>query len=192
VLGPQVLVDTVAFSRTYDQEQWAHAFGPSPLTVKPDQAQRSPFVLYEWFHGELPPAADTSAVIVPNPSLFFSAVSAAGPELTPESLMAGLFSRPPTPSYESEPSLSFGDHGLWDYPDYNGVDDITEIWWDPEATGEDEIGRDGTGMWRYVAGGKRYLPGEWDDETTLFDPEGTETILAAPPEDEMPPDYPAP
>jgi hypothetical protein len=47
-------------------------------------------------------------------------------------------------------------------------------------------------MWRYVAGGKRYLPGEWDDETTLFDPEGTETILPAPPEDETPPDYPAP
>ncbi|QYG92744.1 amino acid ABC transporter substrate-binding protein [Iamia sp. SCSIO 61187] len=192
VLGPQVLVDTVAFSRTYDQEQWAHAFGPSPLTVKPDQAQRSPFVLYEWFHGELPPAADTSAVIVPNPSLFFSAVSAAGPELTPETLQAGLFARPPTPSYESEPSLSFGDHGFWPYPDYNGVDDVTEIWWDPEATGEDEIGREGTGMWRYVNGGQRYLPGEWTEDLTLFDEEGTETILDAPPEGEVPPEYPSP
>ncbi len=192
VLGPQVLVDTVAFSRTYDQDQWAHAFGPSPLTVKPNQTQRSPFVLYEWFHGELPPAPDTSAVIVPNPSLFFAGVSAAGPDLTPESFRAGLFTRPPTPSYESEPSLSFGDHGRWDYEDYNGVDDVTEIWWDPEATGEDEIGRDGTGMWRYVDGGKRYLPGEWTEDVTLFDPEGSETILEAPPEDETPPEYPAP
>lgn len=192
VLGPQVLIDTVAFSRTYDQEQWAHAFGPSPLTVKPDQAQRSPFVLYEWFHGEVPPAPDTSAVIMPNPSLLFSAVSAAGPELTPETLQAGLFARPPTPSYESEPSLSFGDHGFWPYPDFNGIDDATELWWDPEATGEDEIGRDGRGMWRYVDGGQRYLPGEWTEDLTVFDDAGTETILDAPPADEVPPDYPSP
>lgn len=192
LLGPQALVDTVAFSRTYDQEQWAHAFGPSPLTVKPDQAQRAPFVTYEWFNGELPPAADTSAVIMPNPSLFFSGVQSAGPELTPETFRDGLFSRPPTPAYESEPSLSFGEQIDWGYPDYNGSDDMTEIWWDPEATGEDEIGRDGTGMWRYVDGGARYLPGAWTEELRVFDPEGSETILDAPPEGETVPDYPAP
>jgi ABC-type branched-subunit amino acid transport system substrate-binding protein len=193
ILGPQVLVDTVAFSRTYDQEQWAHAFGISPLTVKPDQTQRSPFVLYNWFHGEDPPAADTSAVLIPNVSTFFAAVSAAGPDLTPENIQAGLFSRPPTPSYRSEPSLSYGDHDRWPYPDYNGVDDVTEIWWDPEATGEDEIGRDGVGMWRYVNGGERFLPGEFtEDDTTVFQEEGTETILDAPPEDETAPDYPSP
>ena len=46
-------------------------------------------------------------------------------------------------------------------------------------------------MWRYVDGGKRYLPGEWTDEVRLFDPEGSETILDAPPEGEAPPEYPA-
>ena len=45
--------------------------------------------------------------------------------------------------------------------DYNGIDDATLIWWDPTATGPDEIRKDGTGMWQYVDGGKRYLPGEW-------------------------------
>ena len=24
--------------------------------------------------------------------------------------------------------------------DYEGIDDITKIWWDPEATGEDDLG----------------------------------------------------
>lgn len=192
ILGPQVLVDTVAFSRTYDQEQWAHAFGLSPLTLKPDQTQRSPFVLYNWYFGEDPPARDTSAVILPNPATFFYAVAAAGPNLTPETLRDGLFSRSRTPAYTTEPSLSYGDHGLWPYTDYNGVDDVTEIWWDPEATGEDEIGRDGVGMWRYVDNGRRFLPGELDEETRVFDPEGAETILDAPPADEQAPDYPSP
>ena len=35
------------------------------------------------------------------------------------------------------------------------------MWWDPAATGPDEIRKDGTGMWTFVDGGQRYLPGEW-------------------------------
>jgi ABC-type branched-subunit amino acid transport system substrate-binding protein len=192
VLGPQALVDTTAFSRGYDQEQWAHAFGPSPLTVKPDQTQRGHWVLYEWAYGTEPPAPDTSPVLFPNVATFFAAVQSAGPDLTPETLQAGMFSRPPTPRYETETSLSYGDHGFWDYEDYNGSDDMTEIWWDPDATGEDEIGKEGTGMWRYVDGGTRYLPGEWTEDLVVFDEEGSETILDAPPDDEKAPEYPAP
>ncbi len=192
VLGPQALVDTTAFSRGYDQEQWAHAFGPSPLTVKPDQTQRGHWVLYEWYFGTEPPAPDTSPVLFPNVAVLFGALQAAGPDLTPETLQAGMFSRPPTPRYTTESSLSWGDHGLWDYEDYNGSDDMTEIWWDPEATGEDEIGKEGTGMWRYVDGGARYLPGEWTEDLTVFQEEGSETILDAPPDEELAPEYPAP
>lgn len=192
VLGPQALVDTTAFSRGYDQEQWAHAFGPSPLTVKPDQTQRGHWVLYEWFHGTEPPAPDTSPVLFPNVATLFAGLQAAGPELTPETFQAGMFSRPPTPRYTTETSLSYGQHGLWEGDDRNGSDDMTEIWWDPDATGEDEIGKEGTGMWRYVDGGARYLPDEWTDELRVFDEEGSETILAAPPDDEAAPEYPAP
>lgn len=94
----------------------------------------------------------------------------------------------------TSPSLSYGDHGLWPYEaDYNGTDDVTEIWWDAEATGPDEIRREGTGMYRYVDGGRRYLPGQWtEDESKVFDPEGAPGILDGPPEDEQPPDYPSP
>ena len=192
ILGPQVLVDTIAYSRTYDQTQWAHAFGLSPLTLKPGQTQRGPFVLYNWFFGQDPPAAETSAVLLPNPATFFYGVASAGPNLTPETLRDGFFSRPRTPGFQTEPSLSFGDHGLWPYTDYNGVDDVTEIWWDPEATGKDEIGRDGVGMWRYVNSGKRYLPGDLTDELRVFQMEGSETVLAEQPEAERVPDYPSP
>ena len=47
--------------------------------------------------------------------------------------------------------------------DYYGIDDFTEVWWDPTATGPDEIRKEGTGMCRFVDGGKRYLPGEWTE-----------------------------
>ncbi len=70
---------------------------------------------------------------------------------------------------------------------------MAEIWWDPEATGVDEINNEGTGMWRYVDGGKRYLPGEWpEEELRMFDPEGTVTIFDEAPPEEAPPDYPSP
>ncbi len=192
VLGPQVLVDTTAFSRTYDQEQWAHAFGPSNLTVKPDRTQYASWVLYQWYFGEDPPAPDTSAVLFPNPAAFFAAVQAAGPNLTPETVEQGMFAQPPTPKRTTQASLSWGDHGIWDYTDYSGADDMTEIWWDPEATGEDEIGKEGVGMWRYVANGQRYLPGEWTEDVALFDPTDAPTVLDAPPPDEQAPEYPSP
>lgn len=160
VLGPQALVDTTVFSRTYDQEQWSHAFGPSPLTARFRSQDGAAYALHEWYHGTPPPAIDTNAVLFPQPALFFAGLQAAGPELTPESFQAGLFSRDPTPNVITNPSQSFGDHDLWPYDDYNGTDDVTEVWWDPDATGPDEIRNEGRGMWRYVDGGKRYLPGQ--------------------------------
>ncbi|CAN5717197.1 hypothetical protein BH10ACT1_BH10ACT1_05820 [soil metagenome] len=192
VLGPQTLVDVTAFARTYDQEQWAHAFGPSPLTARFKSQDGAAYFLYKWFNGEAPPAKDTAAVQFPNPALFFAGIQAAGPDLTPETFRDGLFSREPTPNAITQPSLSFGDHGLWPYDDYNGTDDMTEVWWDPKATGPDEIRKEGTGMYRYVDGGKRYFPGDWTSDVKLFDPKGSVTILDGPPDAEKVTDYPSP
>lgn len=193
ILGPQVLVDTTAFSRTYDQEQWAHAFGPSPLVARFPSQQQPPWALLEWYTGAPPPAEDTNGVLFPNPNVFYAGLQAAGPDLTPESFQAGLFSLAPEEPATSFSSASWGDHGLWPYVDYNGTDDVTEIWWDPEATGPDEIRNEGTGMWQYVDGGKRYLPGQWAEEKSkVFDPEGAVAIFEEPPEGEAAPDYPSP
>jgi Periplasmic binding protein len=187
------LVDSTVFARTYDQEQWAHAFGVSSLTARAEPLEQNYNYIYRWWTGEEPPARDTNPVLYPSPSLFFSALQVAGPNLTPESLQAGLFNLEPTPEAITNPSISFGDHGIWPYTDYNGIDDATEIFWDPDETGPDEINRDGTGMWRYVDGGKRYLYGEWDEEPSrAFQEEGSVAILEDPPEDERPPDYPSP
>ena len=84
------------------------------------------------------------------------------------------------------------DQGFWPDTDYNGVDDGTVIWWDPNAAGPDEIRKNGTGMWTFVDGGRRYLPGEWPSESKLFDPDGAVTIYDTAPPEETPPDYPSP
>ena len=51
--------------------------------------------------------------------------------------------------------------------------------------GPDETGNVGTGMYRLVDGGRRYLPGHWPTTPVkLFDPAGTVTIYPA---DKIPP-----
>ncbi len=187
------LVDTNVFGRVFDQEQWRHAFGITSLAVPLDPETTPGFALYEWFHGERPPADETAPILFPSPSLFFALVQAAGPDLTPETFNDALFSYAPTQRAITQPSLSWGDHGIWDTDaDWSGVDDKSEWWWDAEVTGPDEIQREGQGMMRFVDGGRRYLPGEWDDSDALFDPEGTVTIFDEPPSDERAPEYPSP
>jgi hypothetical protein len=187
------LVDSTVFARTYDQDQWSHAFGVSGLTARAKPEDTTYFTLYKWFTGETPPAKDTNPVLYPSPALFFTALQVAGPELTPETFKEGLFNAEPTPTAITNPSISFGDHDIWPYTDYGGIDDATEIWWDSKASGPDEINRDGDGMWTYVDGGKRYEYGKWtDDDTKVFQKEGAVAILDKPPADEQPPDYPSP
>jgi hypothetical protein len=73
-----------------------------------------------------------------------------------------------------------------------GLDDATAIWWDPKATGPDEIRKQGTGMYQFVDGGKRYLAGAWPTEEKLFNPAGAVAIYDSPPPGEAPPTYPSP
>ncbi len=190
------LVDTNTFGRIFDQAQWEHAFGITTNSVPLDPTTTPGFALYEWFHGSPPPADQTAPILFPSPSLLHSIIQAAGPNLTPETFRDGLFAVTPTQRSISQPSLSWGNHGLWDdldtENDWSGIDDVAEWWWDPTTTGPDEIQREGTGMMRFVAGGKRYLPGEWDDTVSLFDPADTVTLFDEPPADERAPEYPSP
>ena len=52
VIAPSTLVDTAAFGRTYDQEQWAHAFGVSTGAARGNPDNQGPAFLYKWFFGE--------------------------------------------------------------------------------------------------------------------------------------------
>ena len=196
VVSGGTLVDTTVFGRIFDQEQWAHAFGPASGAAHTAPELDPGFGLYEWYTGSPPPAAETAPVLYPSPSLLFSVLQSAGPNLTPETFRDGLFSGEPTPGAITQSSLSWGDHGLWDEigltEDWSGIDDMAEWWWDVDAQGPDELQREGTGMVRFSDGGRRYLPGTWTDEIRAFDEEGSVLIFDEPPASETPPDYPSP
>ncbi len=192
VVAASTLMDTNAFARTYDQQQWAHAFGVTQLAAKADATKIGAFAVYKWFTGQDPPAPGYIGVIQPNPALFFAVVESVGPNLTPEAFRDALFAGEPTTRAIGQPSLSYGDKGIWPETDYLGVDDATVFFWDPTATGPDEIRKEGTGMYRFPDGGKRYLPGEWPTEDKLFQNDGTVTIYTTPPPGEEPKDYPSP
>ena len=194
VISASTLVDVTAFARTYDQQQWAHAFGVTQLAARTPSEQIGAFYIYRWFNGVDPPADGSIAVFAPNPALFFAVVQGVGPNLTPETFHDAAFALPTSSQTLSisQPYLTYGDRGYWPDDDYLGVDDATSIWWDPVATGPDEIRKEGVGMYQYVDGGQRYLPGEWPTADKMFDPTGTVALYTAPPPGEAPGDYPSP
>jgi len=193
VTPSSILVDTNVFSRTYDQEQWAHAFGVSTTAVHVDPSNQGSAFLYDWFFGEEPPADDTVALLSAQLNTFYNVIQGVGPNLTRQGFRDTIFAADPTPSAVTQPSLSWGDKGIWPDTDWLGIDDATLVWWDPEAEGPDERGDVAPGMWQFVDGGVRYLPDEWPEgDPALFDPEGAVAIYEQPPEGEEVPDYPSP
>jgi hypothetical protein len=192
VLG-YAYTDTAVFGRQYDQQQWKHAFGVSLLPARTADDVDELGNLITWQTGH-PPAAKTFRELVQAPLIFFTGVHLAGPHLTAKSFAAGLERFPS--SETTTPTrlhLSWGRHGLWPGRDLTGVDDATVIWWDPDATGPDEVGRDGKGLYRYADDGKRYLPGQWPRaKIPLFDPASSTGVLTQLPPADQPPSYPSP
>ena len=182
------LVDTSFFGRTYDPVQWQHAFGVSQLWARGPQAENEVFHLHQWHHGRAPQARATYEIIFQTPWAFYTGIHLAGPNLNPGTFRDGLWSFPPSGGGPTLVKRSFGRHGLWPFDDYTSFDDVTEIWWDPNAVGENEIGQQGKGLWAYVAGGKRYSYGTWPtSEPSVFNPQGAVTKYdRVPPEDQYP------
>jgi hypothetical protein len=188
IIGPSVLADTSIFGRTFDQEQWANALGLGLTSARAERELGDSYVVYEWYYGE-PPSVNSQGVLAPNPALLALGIHMAGPNLTPENFERGMFRVPRRDTALTNARPSWGE-GVWPETDYNGSDDATAIWWDPEATGKDEAGNEGVGQIVYVEGGKRYLPGDWPtEEIPWFDPDGAVAIYTERPD--APPEYPA-
>ena len=106
----------------------------------------------------------------------------------------GIFGYPISPTrYKSRvanPVISWGAQ-LWPWDDYNVFDDGTLIWWDPAAKGPDESNANGTGMWRYMYGGKRYLYGQFPKgKQPWFSTSNTVTVFGSVPKADRAPSYP--
>jgi hypothetical protein len=190
VITGSALVDTTIFARTYDQAQWQHAFGVSNLFARVSPSVAGAAFVYRWFHGEPPPARTSAPLILPNLQFVYQVLQGVGPELTHEAFRDTVFTAPVIEGDVISPQISWGERGFWPSVDYAGVDDQTEVFWDPEATGEDETGTVGKGMWAYVDGGRRFLPGEWPEEPSgAFDRDGAVTMYTELPEGVERPSY---
>jgi hypothetical protein len=195
IYGGSALVDTNVFGRTYDQKQWAHAFGISSLTARETEELTQKFDLYQWYTGQPAPAQSEEGVIFPQPALFFAGLQAAGPNLTADTFRQGLFFGAPQPRTVTQVGITYGQHGIWPADqgdDYYGIDDFTEIWWDPSAVGNDETHHQGNGLMQFVDGGKRYRLGEWTSDVKAFNPDGAVSLYSELPAAETPKDYPSP
>jgi hypothetical protein len=192
ILGPNVLADTAIFGRTFDQEQWTHAFGPALVPGRTPESIDEDRNLYQWFHGTDPPN-NTYNVINPTVLQFAIGTMLAGPKLTPQAYRDGLFRYPPSGGDPINATLSWGKHGFWPYTDYSGSDDVGMLWWDPSAVGEDEVGQTGSGLYRYADGGKRYSRGKIPPKGQggMFDTASSVTIFEQLPPDAVR-DYPPP
>jgi len=192
IIGPTVYVDTTVFGRRYDQKQWAHAFGIGLPATRADQKSQESYNLYEWGLGQAPPS-NLYSILNANIGLAFRAFQLAGPNLTVDTVKGGLYAEPIRGGGPTTPRVSRGEHGLWPAIDNYGSDDATLIWWNPTATGEDDIGNKGTGMYEYAATGKRYTLKGWPtSKVKLFDPSSSVTVFKTLPPSDQPPTYPSP
>ncbi len=186
-----------AFGRAYDPAQWRHAFGLSSLAVRLPRSLDEDVRLFTWHHGFAPP---DSSYVYQEMMPLFAGIHLAGPKLTPETFRDGMFAFPTTAGAGAggltTTQLSWGRAKAWPATygdDYSGVDDYAEMWWDPDAQGRDELNHDGVGMFRFVAGGRRYNAGQWPaTEPRMFDPDGAVTAYSSIPASDKPPSYQRP
>jgi hypothetical protein len=165
VMMGTALTDTTFFGRTYDPAQWAHAFGISPLPVFWEREEGSPGYR-EVHHGMQMAHGDEGVALNVTRSpynLFFRGVHMAGPNLTPDTFVQGMFAYPPTGGSPANPMLRYTRESPTSYEDF------TEVWWDPQRASVDETGKTAAGSLMKSNQGTRYTLGKW--------PAGTATVF---------------
>ncbi len=183
IVTGSLLTDTALFGRLYDQLQWANAHGVSllPARVDPDALDAEQNLVQWHFGEELSSYPDLTGFW-----MLFTGMHLAGPNLNPQTFRDGMFSFLPATGYITRVAQAYG-NVLTPWDDYHALDDTTNIWWDESAQGEDELGAEGSGLYRYVDGGRRYMLDERSGPSRAFDPEGTVLIYdERPPADAVP------
>jgi hypothetical protein len=195
IMAGTVLADTAVFGRSFDQGQWAHAFGLQLTPARVVEDKNPAFNLTKWYFGVKPAAENAYAILWGNVDLLFNGIQTAGPTLTPDNFRAGMYGiAPPANAQNTLDTVStYGKHNFWPGTDAAGLDNMGVLWWNPNARGDDETGAIGNGEYELVNGGRRYLPGQWPtDPIPLFDPKQAVTEYTNTPPDLTPKSYPPP
>jgi hypothetical protein len=152
------LSDTTAAGRLYDQAQWIHAFGISPLWITWATVSNS-YGYREAHHGNPNMKPGDEGVLIniyaSVPRIFFTGIQMAGPKLNANAFSNGLFSYPASGGTPATP-LAYWTRA---YP--TAIKDFMEIYYDATKQGIDERGQQGTGEIMKMHLGKRYKLGQW-------------------------------
>jgi hypothetical protein len=187
--------DIGALARTFDQDQWKHAFGVSGLYMPVQGLTAGPSDLaFQWYWG--PNAGAYSQQVVTNLEQLYAGIHMAGPKLTPKNFEAGMFSRPPVGGAAEDQVTStgrfYGQHAKLGYNEYLTGGDVALVWWDPDTVGPSVAvnAADSKGVYQYLDGGKRYLKGGIPKTATFFDKSNSLNVITQVPPNDVQPDYP--
>jgi hypothetical protein len=190
VMSGTVLADTNVFARQFDQKQWVHAFGLQLIPARLPKDKQDAYTVNQWYWGTPPATENNYGIIKGDVELLMNGLQLAGPNLTPQAFKNGMDANGPASS-TTEPILNtidtYGQHGIWPNTpdDPGGLDNAGLMFWDPTANGPDETGTVANGMYRFMSGGVRYLPGKWPTSPLpIFDNANTVTIYG---ENDIPP-----
>ena len=155
------LSDTTAAGRLYDQQQWTHAFGISPLWVTWTSVNKSGgYRMYK--HGDPNNELGEPGVLVniyaAAAGTLFTGVHLAGPNLTNETFVRAVFAYPPTGGEPRAPLIFM----TREFP--TAIKDFVEVFYKGDEQGPDERGQQGSGMIMKTNGGRRYQAGEWTND----------------------------
>jgi hypothetical protein len=165
------LSDTTTAARLYDQNQWRHAFGMTPLWVT--WTDRKNGAGWREYHDARRSDADGSEGVLieiyrARIQTLFRGIHMAGPNLTYDSFRQGMYSFPATPDGGGTAALPY----VYITPDSpTDIKDFAEVYYDVTASGNDERSQSGLGMMMKTDGGQRYQLGQWpSDDPHVFDP----------------------
>lgn len=173
------LSDTTSAGRLYDQKQWRHAFGISPLWVTWQTVAKSTGAR-EYHHGlpGRPPGDEGILINIYRAGIqtLFRGIHMAGPRLTNETFTQGLMRYPPTGGRPAAPLVFLTRQNPTE------IKDFVEVFYAASAQGPDERGKRGDGMVMKVNGGLRYDLGEWPTSPPkVFNLDGAIAVSDNPP-----------
>ena len=188
-------IEIAALARTFDQDQWKHAFGVSGIYMPVQGLTAGPSDLaFQWYWG--PNVGNYSQPVVTEFELLYAGIHMAGPKLTPETYKAGMFSRPAVGGAAEGQVTStgryYGKTGKLGYDEYLTGGDVAPIWWDTETVGPSVAVNlaDSAGVYQYLDGGKRYIKGQIPSNVKFFDKSNSINVITTVPPKDVQPDYP--
>ena len=155
------LSDTTSAGRLYDQAQWRHAFGISPLWVTWNTVSKSTgYRMYHHMKPSAPPGEEGVLINVYGARIMnlLDGIHMAGPKLTADTFAQGMYSIPPTGGTAAHPLVK------WTQQVPTAIKDFSEAFYAADETGVDERGKRDVGLVFKANEGRRYQAGQWNTE----------------------------